>query len=48
MKDAPSGAVQSIGLQSRNNCLQHATTTKYLPQANKDQTEQLLDKLSIT
>ena len=39
MKAAPSGAVQSIRL--RNNCLQHDTTTKYLPEANKDQTKQL-------
>ena len=46
MKAAHTGAVRSIRLQ--NNCLQHATTTKYLPEANRDQTEQLLDKLSIT
>ena len=30
-------------IRLRNNCLQHATTTKYSPEANKDQTKQLAD-----
>ena len=43
MKDATPGAVQCRCQVSSYeiNCLQHATTTKYLPDANKDQSKQL-------
>ena len=42
MKDAPPGAVHCKCKVSsyETNCLQHATT-KYLPEANKDQLKQL-------